>query len=159
MTLWSVKKKGEEVLQALEQKFFYSPWKRLQWNRLSLCSSWEPHIGSVWEGLHPMAGTPWWRRSIHFPSNYSIINFSVGLFFLLGNFFLSLAWSYLDSSKLCSHYYSVSLQKELPLMKFSKSNHIHSTVFGMRSITTIFYKIDLLCCFKPLFQEISWIFL
>lgn len=27
---------------------------------LKNCSLWEAHIGSVWEGVHPMGGTPWW---------------------------------------------------------------------------------------------------
>ena len=61
-TLRSVKKEGEKVLQAPEQRFPCSPWWRLWWGRLSPWSPWRSTVEQI-PTCSPWR-TPYWRRSM-----------------------------------------------------------------------------------------------
>jgi len=78
----SVKEKGEEVLQAVEQTFPCSPWRRPWWGRLcpcspwwsiveqmSTCSLWRTPCQSRWmlKGGSDPVGSPYWSRFLAEP--------------------------------------------------------------------------------------------
>ena len=64
----SVKKEGEEVLQALEQRFLCSPW-RLTVEQISTCSPWRTPHRSRWmpKGRCDPMGSLRWSRLLAGP--------------------------------------------------------------------------------------------